>query len=175
MSTPGGYGMPPYGPAKYGVDPAHTVTENPPITDNLDVGEFTVTTKTPPRVQAGMAAKFGATFTHNTDGPVGGSSNPWTSGPTLVVEDGNGNPVPGSLIVVGTVTADGSVAGAYFSVVQVLVACPPGNYLVDWSGTYTPINTQEPQVALPVRVKRQFEIKVLQAPSQHYFFDTRQI
>jgi hypothetical protein len=173
MSTPGGYGMPPYGPTKGGYDPAHTITENPPITDSQDVGEFIVTTKTPPRVQAGMAAKFGAQFNHSTDGPVGGTSNPWTSGPSVQVLDGNGNVVLSANIVVGAVTAEGSVAGAYFSVIQVLSGCPPGNYVVEWYGSYTPINTMEPQVALPLRIRRQFEVKVLQAPSGHFLIDTR--
>ena len=137
MSTPGGYGAPPYTTTPDPSQQRRTIYENAPITDVQPTGEFVVTLKTPPRVQAGMAAKFSASFVHNIDGACGQANNPWTTGPVVVLLDGNAVAVLSSYATIGTVTQDQSAPGSYFSVIQLSASCPPGNYVVDWSGTYT--------------------------------------
>jgi hypothetical protein len=155
-------------------NPNYLQKQTPPLTDWQDIGEFQVSIIQPPSPQAGTSFLARATFVHRIDGPLGGQNNPWTSGPTLSILDGNGNTVS-SNVTIGTVTKDQGDNGSYFSVVQLGASLPPGNYLVQWTGTYTPVNTQEPQVALPIQARKRFVVLNLKSPSQFYFLDTKMI
>jgi len=168
-----GYGSPPYGVPYGSFQPNQTLIENNPVGDVKVTGEFTITTRTPLKVQAGMTMRFSAAFVHRIDGPCGQSSNPWTQNPSVAILDGNGNVVPSSLVTIGAVTQDQSAPGSYFSVVTFTATTPPGNYIVQWSAEYTPVNTQEPQVAMPIKERKGFVVTNAQAPSAHFLVDTR--
>lgn len=174
MSSDAGYGSPPFSMPWSTYNPNYLQKQTPPLTEWQDIGEFQVSIIIPPSPQIGTSFLVRGTFIHRIDGPCGGSTNPWTTPPSLTVLDGNGNTVS-SNVTIGTVTKDVGESGSYFSVVQLGASLPPGNYLIQWSGVYTPINNQEPNVALPIQARKRFVAVSLRAPSQFYFYDTKMI
>lgn len=166
---PGGYGSSPYpdNPPFWSPTPENSQTQAPPQNWNESTGEFNVTLNQPQWVEAGNSPRFSAYFVHMVDGVCASM----TSGPTIAIKDGNGNAVPTSGvngIILGTVTA-GTSPGIWFSVLQIGASVPPGKYEAQWTATYTPVNTQEPQVALPIQVRREFIVKVTKSSSQFFF------
>lgn len=174
MSSDAGYGTPPFSMPWSEYNPNYLQKQTPPVREWQDIGEFQISISIPPSPQAGTSFLCRAAFIHRIDGPLGGTNNPWSSGPTVTVLDGNGNSVSLN-VTIGTVTKDLGDAGAYFSVIQLGAPLAAGNYIVQWTGTYTPINTEEPNVALPLQARKRFVVLNLKAPGQFYFIDTKMI
>jgi len=75
-------------------------------------------------------------------------------------------------VTIGTVTANPSGSGQFFTVVQFGASMQAGKYVASWSGSYTPTNSIEPKVALPIAARQAVTVTVTKAPSRYFFYDT---
>lgn len=175
------YNTPPFSGGLEGIpntDPQDTISANPPQNYPVPSTEFNTTLSQPLSIEAGGSARFLGTFAHVTDGPLGGNSSPWTTGPTFLILDGNGLAVATGVVqgvTIGAVTVNPAGSGQYFAVVQFGASMQPGRYVASWTGTYTPTNTQEPHVALPVAARKAFNVTVTKAPSRFSFANTKKV
>ena len=105
-------------------------------------------------------------FVHNVDGAIEPQSV------AIAFLDGNGNAVATGTATGITPTAvlyDPAGSNKAYSSVQFGANLPPGNYVVVWTGTYTPDGSA---TALSITSKQSLLVKATQAPSQYYFVDT---
>ena len=165
----GGYGVPPYNdnPFTFPGTPGYSQNQAQPQNWSESTGEFQITLNQPEWVEAGTTAKFYVYFVHNIDGACASM----TTGPTLKILDGNGTPLTSGVansVIIGTVTA-GQAPGIWFSDVQFTSSMQPGKYVAQWTASYTPVNTQEPQIPLPIQIRRALTLKVTKQPSQWFF------
>lgn len=166
---------PPYyspGPTAPQNDPSFTRTPTPQIQYGpIQTGEFILSVTQSTVIDVGTTARFSITFQHVIDGAID------PVGVALKILDGNGNAMGSNYgVIIGTVTDDPSIDGGFFATVQFLASMPPGNYSTSWSGTYTPVNTQEPNVSLPINSPHlPFSVRNLKSPSQFYLIRTDNI
>lgn len=160
------YGTPPFPPYDY-PQPENSTYQAPPQDFTENTGEFVIVQNFPPWTQAGSSSRFYATFSHVKDGAI------QPTGVTITILDGNGIAwagASGAAITAGTVTQDPSNTNKYFSVVQVGASVPAGDYVVQWTGTYTPLAAGS--VSENIRSRQAVKVQVTQAPSQYYLLDT---
>ena len=158
------YGYPPFDYAA--PDPSTTTRSAPPQEHDFQTGEFELTMTQPPWLEAGTAARFYITFEHTKDGSI------QPTGTAVSILDGNGaswTATGAASITPGTVTQDPSGSNKYYSSIQFGSGVPPGDYIAQWTGSYTPIGTS---TALKITGRWAFKVQVTKAPSRYYFWDT---
>jgi hypothetical protein len=171
-----GYPYPYWSPGWGGpqTDPQFTRTPTPQISYGpITTGEFVLVIVQNTTVDVATSTRFSIAFQHILDGII------QPNNVALNILDGNGVTTGSAapyFITKGTVSADPATSGGYFCVVQLTANTPPGYYEAVWTGTYTPINNQEPNVPLPISSPRiPFWIRKQNAPSKYYLVRTDQI
>lgn len=157
---------PNYGPSQ--AQPEQRQTQTPPLQWKETTGEFVIYLTQVPWIEAGTTARFYASFQHIKDGAI------QPAGLVIIILDGNGLAYSGSgnaSITTGVITQDPNNTNQYFSSVQFGPSVPPGDYLVQWTGTYTP---QGISTALSIQSRRPVKVKKTVAPSRFYFKRTDQ-
>jgi hypothetical protein len=160
-----GYATSPYTTTR---DPSQIQKQSPPIQYDQDTGVFKVSMIQPTWLERGATARVYFHARHVKDGAI----TSWTSGPTIAILDQFGNVVLATYATAGTVTADPSQSGQYYSDVTVNTIAPEGDYIVQWTGTYTPAGGS---AALPLQFRRAFRVKVTKGSSKIFFKRTDQL
>jgi hypothetical protein len=155
-----GYGIPNQGPM---MGPSQT-QQNTPIQDYpTDTGEFFIQLIHPPKVQVGATARFRAVFAHFKDGAIS------PTGLAVKWIDSDGSVVLASGITATAPAQDQGSTNTYFVSATFAANLPPGNYRIQWTGTYTPLGTS---TALNVNTSKPFTVVALTPPSKYVFYDT---
>lgn len=158
-----GYGIMYPGP---NIGPERTQDQVPPLEYTEESGAYLTRITVPRWLERGTTGRITIAFEHTIDGAIAPVNQ------TAIILDGNGNVFSTQFYsIVQPVTQDQGSLNSFYVEVAFNGGAPPGVYVVDWVGYYTPNNqaTQE-----RIEVRRPFRVKVTAAPGQFFLKSTSQ-
>lgn len=150
-------------------DPRYAKQPVYPITIPQEDYVFKKSIQFPPWVEAGTTFMPRFSIRHYIDGAITQTSS-FSSPLTIAILDRNANPYTLG-VTLGTVTADAQASGVFYSLVTLAQDVAANDYIIQWSGSYTP--QAAGSAALPFLQRVTFKVNNTTAPSQYFMWDVR--